>query len=434
MPGGTYSRRHPVKRGSKKSSRKKVLSRYGKAAKSRRALATAVKRTKRVAPAVKKAVVSNTKAIQSLKDKSFGTWQTNSSIQGGDHEIICSDKRPCILHLNNLHSTGTQAPPWIRPNQQIFGAIQNTMDDYTMHNNWRRPVQYMRGIDALETQNEPQGEQLLWKSTRLDFVFTGWIEHCYIDITIVQERVKNTYVDPWRNGMQGDTVHGHHLPYTLPMWRESAGPYRENKIDWKKYKCLKKKRIYINSIGHTVHHHIAEQTTQRAVDFAEHATGHADGNEATVVAKAPTTDEKLHCSLTIHPNKILKRLYNSSHLLGFEPESIPANANESKTGRPYDYDNFRPSDNIWCIVTSTDTGDYQLHSDHRSTFQVTRTNTWRDQTENQRHVGTGTAGAQSVQVDPFNYATGLTSPSVPTAGIAIPTAGIPIPMAGIPIP
>lgn len=357
MPG-TSSRRYGAKRYAKKSTKKKAaISRYGASARKRRNLATAVKRTKRVAPAVKKAVVSNTRAIAKLKDQTFGTLQHNEAIFD-TASMIVSDDRPCCLHLSNLQAGGANAPKWIRPKHQILGSIKPTLDDYDTFNDWRRPVNHMDQI--VHTQDQPEGDRVLWKSTRLDFCFQGWVEEAYIDVLIVQQKVTDIR-DPWRNNIESQTPHGHYLPYCLNTFRNSAGPRRETKIDPKQFRVLKRRRIYLNSLGYTVDHTIAHDTFDGVTGFAEAVTGNSEGNDAQLVAKSPTTSNKKYCSLTIYPNKIIKRLYSETHLLGFEPTNVAANPSEEKTGAPFDFDNQEPKDNIFCIVTSSDEGDYEMH-------------------------------------------------------------------------
>jgi hypothetical protein len=90
-----------------------------------------------------------------------------------------------------------------------------------------------------------------------------------------------------------------------------------------------------------------------------------------------------HCSITIHPNKVVKQLYDAVDANGMDDDDFDASARVPGAGA-WKFDNMKPNDNWWCLVSSSDEGDSAAEAQHRTTVKVKRYNLWRDETETAR--------------------------------------------------
>jgi len=396
-----YSKRATGSVKRKPTAAKKTYGKFAKAAKAKRTAVARTAKSKNGSGSVKKLAVSNARQIASLKEKQFGPLQSNTTIMTEPQVVTAS--RPACLHLNNLVATGTFASPWIRSKQILIGSIKPIMDTYLETNNWTVVKPHSERLhDRL--QDDPDGTKLLWKKTRLDFEITGWVERTYVDIYIVKQKFNAPRTDPWLNDAPRDRPRV--LPYTLPQFREMSGPMASNYIDKTMVDVVAHKRVYIDSIPeaapHTVVHNVAGSLAGAVGEVLDN-----DGDNAMKITALPRTKHVKHCSITITPNKVVKQLYDAVDSNGMDDDDFDASARVPGAGA-WKFDNMKPSDNWWCLISSSDEGDSAAEAQHRTTVKVKRYNQWRDETEarrmtTQRQIEVKAAAA-AADVDPQQQA------------------------------
>jgi hypothetical protein len=291
--------------------------------------------------------------------------------------VHITNKYPAALHLNSLYCGQQFEPPskWIQANTTFPGFETPVMDDYAQVNHPFLPLDPLMK-DQSQGQPRPSGQELLWKSTTLKFHFNAWVPETYADIYIVQQKTIRDIPDPWRTTVTTSNDHGtSYLPYTLPQWKDiGSKPMSTNWIDRKQYKIIKHRRLFLDSMSEQPPYGIIHQTADNLADLVggghEHSASHT---------KPATTHADRFCSITIRPNMVVKCLKYSQQEA--QAMSFDANPAETKTIGPYSYDNIDPKQNIWCIVTTSDTGHDQLAPEHAVRFSCMKTNVWRDRNE-----------------------------------------------------
>ena len=363
-------------------------------AKKIRRTARAKPRTKRGASVIKKQVLANAKAIQSLKVKDYGPKQSNWSITKTDG-LAVSKEMPRCFHLNNLHASGDVASRLIRCTDLTvndFAGSSWTEDEFFRE---LRPPGY-----GPERQLQvPNGDRILWLYTRLEFEIQAWVDRTNVDIWIVKERkgvMGLRSQDPWMSDQHsGISAHPRQMPYSLPMFKDvtvAPGSLTTNWLDPKRFRVLKRKRIYINSVPAIPPHTAVKEATDALKETASHPL-HPD-NDMTQATLA-TTGAVRKCSITLKPNMVLKQLYPAFDAKGVELPRFDANMHDNRQGS-YRFDNFRPDQNIWCVITTSDP--YQnvidsniMNPEHVVKVKCKRTNVWRDKliTEDTTRANTG---------------------------------------------
>lgn len=375
MPRNYSSGSKYSKRPASKKVTTKAASKYAKAAKSAKRKVVAAKRSRPGSTSVKKLVLANAKAVAKLKVEKYGPIQTNTSTTKDSKPLAVTDQRPMCVHMNNLYST-IHSPKVIRGKYQHFGDITNVMNDYGIMADFHKRVPQHMGLQN-EVCDEPSGKELLWLSTRFDIKVQGWCERTVLNFYIVKQKIGkvNSNYDPW------DTLEvspkPSYLPYTLPQFRETAGPWATNSIDPKMYTILKKKSCYINSIGESPPLSAQAQVGHAvAAVFVDNA--HDGGNH---LAKMPTTAGEKYVSITYSPNQVLKMLRDPFDSDGEIMHDYKADPKEDKVHSNWGYNNQDPSKNVFLIITSSDPEISSLGGDtssHETTVVIRRTNKWRD--------------------------------------------------------
>lgn len=372
-----YSKRPARSAKRKPTSAKKAYSKFAKAAKAKRTTVARAAKSKNGSGAVKKLAVSNARQIASLKEKQYGPLQSNSTIM--TQPVVVTASRPVCLHLNNLVATGNHASPWIRSKLIQIGTIKPIMDTYLEENYWTAVKPHSERM-ADRLMDDPNGTKLLWKKTRLDFEIQGWVERTYVDIYVVKQKYNAPRTDPWLNDAPRDRPRV--LPYTLPQFREMSGPMASNYIDKSMVDVIAKRRVYIDSIPeaapHTILHDAAAAAANAASSLLEN-----QGDDAIKITQLPHTKHVKYCSITINPNKVVSQLYDAVNADGTDDTDMDASARVPGDGA-WKFDNMRPSDNWWVIISSSDEGDTAINPQHRTTVKVKRYNLWRDETETAR--------------------------------------------------
>jgi hypothetical protein len=366
------------------SSSKKTYSKYAKAAKAKR---TQVARAAVARPAskrVKSLVLSNAKAIASLKQDKYGPLQRNyAQMEMPAHVTV---NYPACLHLNSLYC-GQQNEPaenWIQANTQFLGLQQPVMDDYTTAGSAFTPL-VQRMIDNSDPYPRPSGPEILWKSTTLKFEISGWVADTHLDIYIVQQKTAKHVPDPWRtehNNPHADA----YMPYILPQWNGiGSKPMSGNWIDRSQYKVIQHKHVYMDSVFNHPPGTVME-TVAGVVASGVGATPGGDWLAGT--AKLPTTQAVRNVTMRITPNMVVKQLKSAMTDENDENLAFNANTMESHTVGPWSYDNIDPKQNLWAIVTTSDPGHDQLNTHHKIMFKCHRINEWRDRRDADALVNT----------------------------------------------
>ena len=222
-----------------------------------------------------------------------------------------------------------------------------------------------------------------------------------MDIYIVKQKFNAPRTDPWLTDAPRDRPRV--LPYTLPQFREMSGPMASNYIDKTMVDVIAHKRVYIDSIPeaapHTIVHNVAGSLAGAVGEVLDN-----DGDNAMKITGLPRTKHVKHCSITIHPNKVVKQLYDAVDANGMDDDDFDASARVPGAGA-WKFDNMKPNDNWWCLVSSSDEGDSAAEAQHRTTVKVKRYNLWRDEAESRRMTGSRqievkAAAAATLQPDP----------------------------------
>ena len=79
----------------------------------------------------------------------------------------------------------------------------------------------------------------------------------------------------------------------------------------------------------------------------------------------------------------MSQLYDAVNADGTDDTDMDASARVPGAGA-WKFDNMKPQDNWWVIISSSDEGDGIVNPQHRTTVKVKRYNLWRDETETAR--------------------------------------------------
>lgn len=369
----------------------------------RTTLASKAKRSRRL----RSAVVANAKAIDAVKNREFGYWQTTNSVLTGATELEhrgepyrnLHAQAPVLLHLNNLHShngAGLKHGETIAAEQHgaahLLRAlpIEETSSDGLVRQ-FDRPLTFSvngvlqkpkrsgphmyRQTPTLtdDTPSEipeqpplipiPNGKKIRWGGVDLQFKIDGALQNTQFDFYIVQCNKETPMAwDPWHQTVPTaardvPAV----LPYTIKDFDDIHHSMYPKRINTKRYNVLSHRRVYVNNVnrvtGQTGHNHLLPGNAKFALGNTwDHIEG-ATGPHAYVPTHPATTPASQFLRMSYKPNKIMRPLKN---FIGeridntVEKRGMFADANptENATLGTMSWDNFHPSANVWLVMTT----------------------------------------------------------------------------------
>lgn len=336
MPGlGRSKRRNGrrVARGSRpylsRRAKAKTQGRLLRGSKRRRtaSLAAKAKGTKRL----RSAVVANAKALDAVKEREFGYWQTTNSVLGGatpsEHMgtsyNFLEASSPVMIHLNNLHSVNGVIPPDPSPlaRENPYNAtqpfvLQANEQAGACHLLRADPDEPPPGADGLVrkfTQPEtfavngvlqkrkrtgpymypqiggsyeprgfgdsttplipiPNGKKLRWGGVDLQFHVEGALQDTQFDFYIVKcNKEKPLAWDPWHQTIPtGAREVPGVLPYTINDFQYLHQEMYPKKLPMERYTVLQHSRFFMNNV-----HRVTGQHPNIVLDpdNAKYATG-----------------------------------------------------------------------------------------------------------------------------------------------------------------
>ena len=98
------------------------------------------------------------------------------------------------------------------------------------------------------------------------------------------------------------------MPYTLPYWRETSGPWCTNWLQSGKYQILQHKTVYLNSITESAPHHVAADVASTLVGAVAGGAGAELIGLPTASSYAnitPTTSAVKYVRMSINPKLTL---------------------------------------------------------------------------------------------------------------------------------
>lgn len=166
------------------------------------------------------------------------------------------------------------------------------------------------------------------------------------------------------------------------MFAGISEPMATNWINPQVHQIIKRKRVYLDSVAEIAPYSVVHD----AADAVAHELRPDGHNDATAISKMPTTHGVKYCTMIISPNMVIRQLFPSVDEEGGETENSDMIVNDPNTRGQYSFDALKPTDNIWCVLTSSDEGDGALSDEHRTTFRVKRTSVFRDHLDNRSRV------------------------------------------------
>merc|ERR1711924_65824 len=96
------------------------------------------------------------------------------------------------------------------------------------------------------------------------------------------------------------------------------------------------------------------------------------------------------CTITLHPKMVLKQMFPAYDSKGYELPRVDANSHDGVVGS-YRFDNLRPEQNVWCVITTSDPytnvlDNHVMNPQHVVRVKCKRTNVWRDKTITEDHT------------------------------------------------
>ena len=371
----------------------------------RPSLATKAARTKRL----RSAVVANAKAVDALKRREFGYWQTTNSVLGGawDQEHkgnsynLLTTEAPVLIHLNNLHSVNGEIPNWTPvdgiddehneqhgachllvadPNGAVEGQdglVREFLQPETFAVNGvmqkpkrTGPYMYPRvGYTGRERHEDvplipiPNGKKIRWGGVNLQFKVEGALQDTQFDFFIVKCNKETPMSwDPWHQTIP-DAARSvpATLPYTINDFKFLHHEMYPNKLNTNRYSVLAHSRMLVNNV-----HRVTGQTAVNHLfpDNAKYATGNtwshtADGSgpHAFTPTHPASTPPSQTITMSYKPNSVVRPMRNFigeriDNTVEKRGSRAHANPNEPATLGTMSWDNFKPEDNVWLVMTT----------------------------------------------------------------------------------
>lgn len=374
----------------------------------RTSLASKAKRATRL----RTAVVANAKALDAVKEREFGYWQTTNSVLGGATEDEhmgnsyndLTSTSPILIHLNNLHSCNGDIPPDpttagettpLKPdiNQGACHILRENKDgdhpvgqDGLVRDFERPEVFAVNGVlqkqkrsgphmyprygyagrpanDDVPMIPIPNGKKLRWGGVDLQFRVEGALQNTQIDFWLVKCNKEDPLKwDPWHQKMNSEyrNVPGT-LPYTIRDFENLHEEMYPKKLDTSRYNVLLHRRVFVNNVhrvtGQDAHNHLLPDNAKYATGNTWSHTATDSGPFAMHPTHEATTASSQKLRISFKPNKIVRplrnfigeRINNPVELQGTEAD---ANPEEPATLGTMSWDNFHPSANVWLVVTT----------------------------------------------------------------------------------
>lgn len=369
---------------------------------------------------LRSAVISNAKALDAVKEREFGYWQTTNSTLGGNTPFEhyghsyneLETKYPALIHLNNLNSVNGDMPD--RPTDfgpHLVGSPEIEADPQQggCHIMRKHYVDATPGTDGLVRkfhvadrfsvngvmQKEkrtgphlynqygypgrkagqdkplipiPNGRKLRWGGTRLEFKIEGALQNTQFDFFIVKcNKEPPLDWDPWHVNIPSEarSVPGT-LPYTIDDFADISIEGYPKKFPDHRYTILQHRRVFVNNV-----HRVTGQTAWNHLDpdNARYATGHTwslhesdKGPSGYFPTHPATTPAHQSLVMSYKPNKIVRPLKNfigeDLDAQGVVGTAADANPLEPATFGTMSWDNFHPSANVWLVMTTNHTRIY----------------------------------------------------------------------------
>jgi len=334
----------------------------------RPSLASKAKSSRRL----RSAVVANAKALDAVKKREFGYWQTTNSVldgadpdehMGNSYNNLTTD-RPVLIHLNNLHScngaipvdpntssptvpvppdeqqgachlltargygTGVVTPETAKDglvrefSQPCTFAVNGVMQKMKRTGPHMYPRVGYPGQDPLTDPNDtplipiPNGKKVKWGGVDLQFRIEGALQNTQFDFYIVKCNKEQPLAwDPWHQTIPDDarSVPGV-LPYTINDFQYLHHRMYPKKVDTKRYSVLSHRRVLVNNVhrvtGQTGHIHIMPDNAKYATGNTWSHTTDGTGPHSYQPTHPATTPAVQHLRMSYKPNKILRPLRN----------------------------------------------------------------------------------------------------------------------------
>lgn len=366
-------------------------------------LASKAKRSKRL----RSAVVANAKAIDAVKQREFGYWQTTNSVLTGATEVEhrgepyrnLHAQAPVLLHLNNLHShngVGLGRGETIAAEQHGAAHLLRALPIEAVSEDglvrlFDRPLTFsVNGVlqkpkrsgphmyrQAPTTTDDtpgelpqqpplipiPNGKKIRWGGVDLQFKIEGALQNTQFDFYIVQcNKEKPMAWDPWHQTvpLAARDVPAV-LPYTIKDFDDIHHSMYPKRINTKRYSVLQHRRVFVNNVnrvtGQTGHNHLTPDNAKYALGNTWGHIPDATGPHAYAPTHRATTPASQFLRMSYKPNKIMRPLKN---FIGeridntVEKRGMFADANpkENATLGTMSWDNFHPSANVWLVMTT----------------------------------------------------------------------------------
>lgn len=375
----------------------------------RTSLASKAKRSKRL----RSAVIANAKALDAVKKREYGYWQTTNSVLGGaaPHEHMgnsyddLTSSTPILIHLNNLHSCNGEIPPDPStasehtplkpegPNQGCCHILRENKDgnhpvgkDGLVRDFERPQVFSVNGVLQKQKRSGPHmyprygypgrphdediplipipnGKKLRWGGVDLQFRVEGALQNTQIDFWLVKCNKEDPMKwDPWHQRMNPEyrSVPGT-LPYTIRDFEDLAEEMYPKKLDTKRYNILLHRRVYVNNVhrvtGQDGHNHLLPDNAKYATGNTWSATELDTGPYEFQPTHKATTASSQKLRISYKPNSVVRPLRNFigeriDRPVELQGTAADANPTEPATLGTMSWDNFHPASNVWLVVTT----------------------------------------------------------------------------------
>lgn len=364
---------------------------------------------------LRSAVVANARALDAVKKREFGYWQTTNSVldgaqpdehMGNSYNQLTTE-RPVLIHLNNLHSCNGPLPPDPNtssattpvPHNEQQGAchlLVASSDDATpeiskdgLVRHFKQPCTFaVNGVVQKQKRTGPHmyprvgypgqdpllhndtplipipnGKKVKWGGVDLQFRIEGALQDTQFDFYIVKcNKEKPLNWDPWHQTIPDEarSVPGV-LPYTINDFQYLHHSMYPKKLDTKRYNVLSHRRVLVNNVhrvtGQSGHIHLAPDNAKYATGNTWSHTVDDNGPWDMTPTHPATTPAVQHLRMSYKPNSIVRPLRNFiGERLDTPTEQrgsfADANPLEKATLGTMSFDNFHPSANVWLVMTT----------------------------------------------------------------------------------
>lgn len=340
-----------VRRTSAKAYRRSYPARtaYARTKKSTRATAYAKARAKPTVRTNRKMARKNATAIRKLRNDSYGSYQSQTSILTGSGDLTVLRDHPIAFHVNDPNS-GNHGP-------QLY-TLENGTNNLKSAGYDFRVYQgegfWMGDYQDDDVQHMANGPMMRLNYATFDFKFSGIVKDTRIRIDFVRQKKHMT--DFW------DQARGkQYLPSTLMSFRNLAG-FTPNRIDKTVFQVLTTKYIYLDSK--------AQQVSNDA--------------GATYIMDQALTAETRRCRVSLKLNRVYKQLENTTNDLTGDDQvfngapGLPTMDN--RANGPYKFNNLNPLSNIFCIISCDDSRSWTdaFTGTSHVNVEIIRKMTWQD--------------------------------------------------------